>query len=198
MITMPVEVYTDGSCLQNPGAGGYAYIIRYWDSKNDNDMPEGGEIQNSQGFRVSTNNRMEILAACRAIQHILGMVKDSGQCPEWQSISQVNLMSDSEYLCKAVNQGWLQKWKDNNWMTSGFGGRQPKDVKNKDLWLQILQIQDECKSMNINLTFSWVKGHNGNEYNERCDKMAVAAAKDGTNHLIDEDYEKTMNPYRKR
>ena len=83
-------------------------------------------------------------------------------------------------------------------MTSGFQGRQPKDVKNKDLWEQVIALQNQMQSIGLNLTVNHVKGHNGHEFNEQADKLAVAASNNSTNHLIDEVYEKTMTVYNRR
>ena len=112
-------------------------------------------------------------------------------------------MSDSEYLCKAINQHWIDKWSQNNWMTSGFKGQKPKPVKNKDLWEQVIAMQQKVSSMGINLTVTHVDGHSGHQFNERADQLAVAAS-NGTNHISDEVYEKenpqqqTMNTWTPR
>lgn len=194
MVTMPVEVYTDGSCIRNPGPGGWAYIIRYWESTSDTDMPEAKEFQANQGYRLTTNNRMEIMGAVMALREVIQMKTTD---PNWAQVGQANLMSDSEYFCKAINQNWIQKWKENNWMTSGFKGTPPKPVKNKDLWEQVIEVQEELRNIGINLTVTWVKGHDGNEYNEKCDKLAVAAST-GTDHIIDQWYESTTAGYSKK
>lgn len=188
MTTMPIELYTDGSCLRNPGAGGLAYIIRYWEVKGDTDLPEPKTIEGNQGFRLTTNNRMEIMAGIYGLNFIIDQI-NSGT---FSGVTQINLTSDSEYFCNAINQKWINKWMENNWMTSGFKGSQPKPVKNKDLWEQVIEIENKLKSMNITLTVAHVKGHAGHEFNEKADKLAVAAST-GTNHIIDEIYERTTN-----
>lgn len=188
MTTMPIELYTDGSCLRNPGAGGLAYIIRYWEVKGDTDLPEPKVIEGNQGFRLTTNNRMEIMAGIYGLNFIIDQI-NSGT---FSGATQINLTSDSEYFCNAINQKWINKWMENNWMTSGFKGSQPKPVKNKDLWEQVIEIENKLKSMNITLTVAHVKGHAGHEFNEKADKLAVAASS-GTNHIIDEIYERTTN-----
>lgn len=195
MITMPIELYTDGSSLKNPGASGLAYIIRYWETVEGNDMPQSKTEEGNQGFRLSTNNRMEIMAAIYGLKKIMEMVDTN---PSFTGASQINLSSDSEYLCNAINQKWIQKWQQNNWMTSGFQGRQPQSVKNKDLWEQVVDIQNSLQSHGIVLTVTHVKGHSGHEFNEQADKLAVAASMDGTKHLIDEVYERTMTSYNRR
>lgn len=188
MITMPIELYTDGSSLRNPGASGLGYVIKYYDTPDEPDaMPEEKRIEGSQGFRLSTNNRMEITAGIYGIKAVLANI-DNGT---FQGASQINLMSDSEYFVKAISQNWLSRWQQNNWMTSGFQGAKPKAVKNKDLWEQIVDLQNQLRSRNINLTVSHVDGHTGNELNERADQLAVAASNDAAHHLIDEMYEKS-------
>ncbi len=195
MVESHVELYTDGSCERNPGAGGLAYIIKYFDTPEGSDFPEKKEIEFSQGYRLTTNNRMEILAGVMGMQQVADICQND---PTWAQVGQLVLRSDSEYFCKAINQRWLDKWKDNNWMTSGFQGSKPKPVKNKDLWEQVIACQERLRGMSINLVVEWVKGHNGDEYNERCDKLAVAATKDTNRHLIDTEYEKTTTVYNRR
>lgn len=195
MSTMPIELYTDGSSLKNPGASGLAYIIRYWVDKNDSEMPEAKIIEGSQGFRLSTNNRMEIMAGIYGLRKIIECVNND---PDFKGFTQINLSSDSEYFCNAVNQRWLQKWQQNNWMTSGYNGAAPKDVKNKDLWEQIIEIQETLQKLGINLTLIHIKGHNGHEFNERADKLAVVASNNSGSHLVDEVYEKTSTIMNRR
>lgn len=192
MITMPVEVYTDGSCLPNPGAGGYGFIIRYWDTPEGSDLPQASEIECSQGYRLTTNNRMELTAAIKALEKVMSM-KDV----ELNGMTQINIFSDSEYLCNAINQRWIVKWSEHNWMTSSFGGRQSKPVKNKDLWESILNVQSAFSNIGITITFTHVKGHDGHEFNERSDRLAVSAS-NGTNHIIDEEYERTAKVMNRR
>ena len=187
MISMPIELYTDGSCSKNPGPGGLGYIIRYWEQKENSDLPEPKIIEGNQGFRLTTNNRMEIMAAIYGINNIIDLINNG----TLSGTTQLNLTSDSEYLCNAINQRWINKWEENNWMTSGFQGRQPKPVKNKDLWEQIINLQNKLKSMNINFTITHIKGHSGHEFNERDDQLATSATAAGTNHIIDQIYENT-------
>lgn len=185
---LPIEIYTDGSCLKNPGPGGCAWIIRYW--KED---PNGGDdvettVEGNQGYRFSTNNRMEITAALTGISKVLEMVKDGTLA----GANQINLWSDSEYLCNAMNQHWVQKWKSNNWMTAGYKDRAPNAVKNKDLWEKMLELQADVVKAGLNLVFCHVKGHNGHEFNERADQLAFAASS-GTSYITDEGYEKFIS-----
>lgn len=195
MIESQVELYTDGSCQRNPGAGGLAFIIKYFETAEGSDFPQKKEIGESEGYRLTTNNRMEIWAAVKGMQKILGLCQVE---QNWSSVTQVNLRSDSEYFCKAINQRWLDKWKEHHWMTSGYQGMKPKPVKNKDLWEQVIQCQEELRKRNINLTVEWVKGHNGDEYNEKCDQLATEAAASYNTHLIDTEYEKTTTVYNRR
>lgn len=189
MISTAVEVWTDGSAIHNPGPAGLAYIIRYYEDKEDS-MPEAKEIEYKQGFRLSTNNRMEIMAGIYALKAVLHLV-DEGTLMD---LRQINLSSDSEYFCKAVNQNWLAKWQANDWMTSAYQGKKSQPVKNKDLWEQIVAIQEELRTKNITLAMTHVQGHAGNEFNERCDELARNAA-NGTEMMKDEQYEKQAAEY---
>lgn len=171
MVTMPVSIWTDGSSIRNPGPSGCAYILKYFVDKEDG-IPEAKEIEFSQGYRLSTNNRMEIMAAIFALRKFIEMVEDG----TFIDVRQVNLTSDSDYLVRAINQNWISKWQTNGWMTSSFQNKKPHEVINKDLWEQIIQIQDTLKAKHINLVLAHVNGHSGDEYNERCDKLAVAAS----------------------
>lgn len=186
-ITMPIELYTDGSCLKNPGAGGLSYIIRYWTEPEGSDLPKPEVIEGNQGYRLTTNNRMEILAGITGVRKIIDLIKDG----TFQNVSKIDIYSDSEYFCNAVNQRWIDKWQENNWMTSGFRGSQPQPVKNKDLWEQVIGFKKELQDLSINLTMTHIDGHSGHEFNERADKLAVEASHNSTNHLIDQIYEQT-------
>lgn len=195
MVESHVELYTDGSCDRNPGAGGFSYIVKYFDTPEGSDLPQKQEIEFAQGYRLTTNNRMEIMGAIFGIQKVIELCQKD---PGWKNVTQVLLRSDSEYFCNAINRKWLEKWAQNNWMTSGFRGMQPKPIKSRDLWEQVITCQDQLRSMNVNLVIEWVKGHAGNEYNERCDKLAVGATKDSNTHLIDMEYEKTAPNFNRR
>ena len=180
-----VELYTDGSSIKNPGLSGYGFIVKYTVDDPDNpSVPKFVEVEKNQGYRFSTNNRMELMAAINGVRCVLDLVR-SGVI---KGCTQLNLFSDSEYLCNAVNKKWINKWMDNNWMTSGFGGKSPSPIKNRDLWEEILKTQSESRELQINLTFNWVKGHETNEMNNRADELAVAAST-GINHIIDEVFE---------
>jgi ribonuclease HI len=147
---MNISIYTDGSSLGNPGAGGYGVVL----------MAGKHRKEISQGFRQTTNNRMELLAV------IVGL--EALKFPQ----SDVVVYSDSKYVIDAVEKKWVF-----NWEANGFKGK-----KNPDLWLRFLQIYRKHR-----VKMQWVKGHAGNKENERCDKLAVAAA--NSSHLIeDEEY----------
>ncbi len=138
------KVHTDGSCLGNPGAGGWAAIII--DERNQREEIFGGEAH-------TTNNRMELTAAIRALEKIsAGAV--------------VELFTDSSYLKNAFTNGWLVKWKRNGWKTAS-----KSPVLNQDLWRAL----DELISART-VTFNWVKGHAGDFFNERCDLLARTTA----------------------
>ncbi|MBO7185572.1 MAG: ribonuclease HI [Alistipes sp.] len=134
-----ITIYTDGSALGNPGPGGYGIVLI--------SGPHRKEI--SEGYRLTTNNRMELMAVCVALEAL----KFKG--------SNVTLYSDSKYVIDAINKGWLFDWE-----RKGFKGK-----KNPDLWMRFLRIY-RCH----NVRFIWVKGHASTVENNRCDQLAVAAA----------------------
>lgn len=137
-----VTIYTDGACSGNPGPGGWGAILMYKDNKK--------EI--SGGKKDTTNNIMEITAVIEALKLLKYPCK-------------VKLYSDSAYVVNAFLQNWITNWQKNNWKTAD-----KKDVKNKELWQELLELT------NIhNVTFIKVKGHSDNEYNNRCDELARAA-----------------------
>lgn len=144
-----VNIYTDGACSGNPGKGGYGAILVYVDANG-----QTHEKEFSQGYEVTTNNQMEVLAAVVALEALKKPCK-------------VILTSDSKYLTDAINQKWLEGWIRNGWRTASKA-----PVKNVELWKRLI---DAMKPHEIE--FIWVKGHNGHPYNERCDKLAVAATK---------------------
>jgi ribonuclease HI len=134
-----ITIYTDGSALGNPGPGGYGIVLI--------SGPHRKEI--AEGYRLTTNNRMELMAVCVALEAL----KFKG--------SNVTLYSDSKYVIDAINKGWLFDWE-----RKGFKGK-----KNPDLWMRFLRIY-RCH----NVRFIWVKGHASTVENNRCDQLAVAAA----------------------
>ena len=147
-----IQLYTDGSSRGNPGPGGYGAVLLFG--------PHHKEL--SQGYRRTTNNRMELWAVIAGLEAIKNK--------EWP----VTVYSDSQYVVNSVEKGWLK-----NWIKTDFKG----DKKNKDLWKHYYEL---AKSFTIN--FVWVKGHANNPYNNRCDELATAAA-DGKGLLVDEGYE---------
>ena len=150
-----IEIYTDGSALGNPGPGGYGIVL----------MSGKFRKELSQGFKLTTNNRMELLAVIVALETL--KIENSN----------VTIYSDSKYVVDAVEKKWVFSWKNKNF----------KDKKNPDLWIRFLDIYAKHT-----VEFVWVKGHANNKENEVCDKLAVAAA-NSKNLLTDEYYEKLKN-----
>lgn len=154
---MLVNIYTDGAARGNPdGPGGYGTILTFLDNKGELHTREF-----SGGFKKTTNNRMELMAV------IIGLEALTKPC-------QVNIYSDSKYVVDAFNQKWIDGWIKKGWKR---GRNEP--VKNIDLWKRLLKAKESHE-----VSFIWVKGHDGHEYNERCDLLATTAA-DG-NQLIDD------------
>lgn len=147
-----IEIYTDGAAKGNPGPGGYGTILK----KGNH------EKELSQGYRYTTNNRMELLAAIIGLEAL----KNEGL--------DVTIYSDSKYVVDAVELKWVFGWVKKNF----------KDKKNADLWLRFLEVYKKHR-----VKFKWIKGHNDHPYNERCDRLAVAAS-ESKNLLIDDEYEK--------
>ena len=144
-----VQIYADGPARGNPdGPGGYGVVLHFTDSSG-----QLHEKTISAGYVKTTNNRMELMAA------IVGLEALNRPC-------EVDLYSDSKYLTDAFNQHWIDNWVANNWVRGKSG-----PVKNIDLWERLLKAKAPHK-----VNFIWVKGHAGHPQNERCDKMADAAA----------------------
>ena len=140
-----VTIYTDGACSGNPGPGGYGVVL----------ISGIHRKELSAGFRLTTNNRMEMMGA------IAGLEALNFKCA-------VTLYSDSKYVVDAVTKGWAQRWRANGWK------RNKKDKAiNPDLWGRLLDLCDRHE-----VTFKWVKGHAGIAENERCDELAVAASQE--------------------
>ena len=152
-----VNIYTDGSSRGNPGPGGYGAVLRYTDSRG-----EVHEKELSAGYRVTTNNRMELMGAIAALEQL-------------RMPCQVTLTSDSKYLTDAFNKDWIGSWVRKNWKKSDG-----KPVLNQDLWQRLLKAMEPHE-----VTFVWVEGHAGHPENERCDRLATQAADNGP-YLDDE------------
>jgi ribonuclease HI len=153
---MEVIVYTDGSSRGNPGPGGYGAILMYGDKSREL----------SQGYRRTTNNRMELMGVIAALE----AMKKKGL--------NITIYTDSQYIVKAVKEGWLNKW-----LATNFA----KGKKNKDLWVKFYNLYQQH-----HVKFHWVKGHADNPYNNRCDELATSAA-DSKDLLVDEGYEMDPN-----
>ena len=139
-----VDIFTDGACSGNPGPGGWGAVLRY----------NGHEKELSGGEAETTNNRMELCAVIYALEAL-------------REPCEVNLYSDSQYVCNALTQGWAKKWRANGWMRN-----KKEKALNPDLWERLLDL---CEKHTVHV--NWVKGHAGHPENERCDRLAVAAAK---------------------
>ncbi|NOI66624.1 ribonuclease HI [Vibrio sp. 99-8-1] len=151
-MTKQVEVFTDGSCLGNPGPGGYGIVLRY----------KQNEKQLAKGFELTTNNRMEMMAAVVALKSL-------------KEPCQVTLTTDSQYVRQGITQ-WIHNWKKRGWKTAD-----KKPVKNADLWQAL-----DTESARHQVEWKWVKGHAGHRENEICDDIARAAAENPTE--IDQGY----------
>lgn len=134
-----ITIYTDGACSGNPGPGGWGAVLQYQDTLRE---ISGGE-------KETTNNRMELLGAINALSAL-------------KEPCEVSLYTDSQYVAKAINEGWLKGWKAKNWK------RKDGELKNVDLWQQL----DRLLSIH-SVKFFWVKGHADNKFNNRCDELAV-------------------------
>ena len=150
-----IKLFTDGAAQGNPGPGGYGAILK-----------SGGHSKElSQGYRLTTNNRMELMAVIAGLEAIkkLGMP--------------ITIYSDSKYVVESVKQGWIWGWEKKDF----------KNKKNPDLWKRYITLHKKYKP-----EFVWIKGHAGHPENERCDQLAVSAAQD-LDLLIDEEYERSKN-----
>lgn len=144
-----VTLYTDGACSGNPGIGGYGAILVHIDA---NGIKHEKEF--SEGYQMTTNNQMELLAV------IVGLEALKKPC-------KVKIISDSKYVVDSIEKGWL-----NNWVAKGWKKAGNKPVPNSDLWKRLIFAKEKH-----DIELEWIKGHAGHEYNERCDKLAVAAYK---------------------
>jgi ribonuclease HI len=154
-----VTIFTDGACLGNPGPGGYGAILQYGDHRREL----------SAGFRRTTNNRMELTGAIKALEAL-------------KQPCDVTLVTDSEYVVNSLSKGWALNWRAKSWRRTGG------IVPNWDLWRRLLDLCDLHE-----VQFRWVRGHAGHVENERCDELAVAAA-NGPHLAIDAGYENPPRP----
>ena len=150
-----ISIYTDGASRGNPGPGGYGTVMLYGALRKEL----------SEGFRLTTNNRMELLSVITALEAL----KKEG--------SSVTIYSDSKYVVDSVEKKWVFGWEKKNF----------REKKNPDLWIRFLNVYRKHK-----VKFVWVKGHDSNKENNRCDELAVAAAQDA-NLKVDHGYEKEIN-----
>ena len=150
-----IAIYTDGASSGNPGPGGYGVVLKFKEYRKEL----------SEGFRLTTNNRMELLAVIKGLEAL----KKPGQ--------DVTIYSDSKYVIQSVEKGWL--W---GWVKKGFKGK-----KNPDLWERFIPVYKQH-----NVKFKWVKGHEGITENERCDYLATSSAR-GTNLIEDVGFQNDKN-----
>jgi ribonuclease HI len=143
-----IEIYTDGSAKNNPGKGGYGIIMRYEDK----------EKEYSEGFRKTTNNRMELLAVIKALEKLKRY-----DIP-------ITIYSDSKYVIDSITKGWVFNWEKTNF----------KGKKNEDLWKRYLQLHKK-----FNIEYIWVKGHNNHPENERCDQLATNTSYDNIDTIYE-------------
>ncbi len=139
-----VVIYTDGGCIGNPGPGGYGVVLLYGKTRKEL----------SGGFRLTTNNRMELMACIRGLKTL-------------KPKSTVVLYSDSKYIVDSIREGWAEQWRANRWMRT-----KREKAENSDLWALLLGLCDKH-----DVQFVWVEGHAGNPENERCDRLSIVAAR---------------------
>lgn len=150
-----IVIYTDGSAMINPGPGGYGVVLKF--NLHRKEL--------SGGFRLTTNNRMEVYACIAGLRAL-------------KQISDVVIISDSKYVVESMNQGWARRWQANGWRRND-----KEKAENADLWADLLDL---CGRHTV--AFQWIKGHNSTKENERCDQLALAAAQ-GVNLPADEGFE---------
>lgn len=137
-------IYTDGACLGNPGPGGCAAVVQIGSE----------QTEKAAGYRLTTNNRMEILAAIMGLKALDGPKR-------------VRLHSDSQYVVNAMRQGWARRWKRNGWKRNAR-----EQALNPDLWEELLRLDDLHA-----IDWIWVRGHSGDDLNERCDRLSTGCAR---------------------
>ena len=147
---MEIKIYTDGACVGNPGPGGWAAII----------IKESNKIEIFGGEKLTTNNRMELTAAIKALEYCLE--KETKQL----SLKEVKIYTDSNYLKDGITN-WIKQWEKNGWKTAS-----KKPVKNKDLWKKLKNL-----SSKHSIKWIWIKGHSQDKYNNLVDELAQGAIK---------------------
>lgn len=155
-----IDLFSDGGAEPNPGNGGYGIILSY----------KGKHKEFSQGYKLTTNNRMELLGVITGLEKL-------------KTISVVNVYTDSRYVIDGIEKGWAEKWKANNW----WRNKKEKAI-NSDLWNRLLELISKHE-----VRFYWVKGHNGHPENERCDSLATIALQ-SDNLIVDEGFENLEKP----
>jgi ribonuclease HI len=140
-----IDIYTDGACIGNPGPGGYGAVL----------VSGNRRKELSRGFRLTTNNRMELMAVIAALETV-------------NQESDVRVFTDSQYVRNGITS-WVRTWMKNGWRTSA-----KKPVKNRDLWERLMDLGDRPK-----IEWKWIKGHAGHRENERCDRLANEASRAG-------------------
>jgi ribonuclease HI len=153
-----VYAFSDGSAIGNPGPGGYGVVLKYGENVKEF----------SQGFKHTTNNRMELLGAISALDALKGRQR-------------VVLTTDSQYVINGIEKGWAKKWQANSWMRN----RKEKAL-NPDMWQRLLDV---CARHDV--SFEWIRGHTGHPENERCDELANGAARaSSSEQIVDEEFMK--------
>ena len=146
---MRIRIFTDGACSENPGPGGWAAVFN---SENKCNTISGNEM-------MTTNNRMELKAVIESYKKVLSKAPNNN--------IKFELYSDSAYVVNSINNGWLDKWQQNNWKTT-----RNEDIKNRDLWEELVALRSKAESSNIYIKIIKIKGHTGNTFNELVDKVA--------------------------
>lgn len=154
---MKVKIYTDGACSVNAGKGGWGMVVC---------LPNK-TVQKSGYEEPTTNNRMELTGAIKAIQYVLDMIYQDNA-----KIDELEIISDSAYVVNAINLNWMYFWKNNGYINS-----KGEQVKNKDLWDLLDSLLQEAKFVDLNVVFVKVKGHAGNSMNELADSLATGEVK---------------------
>lgn len=154
---MKVKVYTDGSCINNPGAGGWAVVFN----------TEYSYTHICGGEKYTTNNRMELRAVIEAFKEINSMHLLNND-----KVLEFELFCDSAYVVNSINNGWIEKWLVNDWKTT-----KGESVKNKDLWMEVHKAKSVLDKNGVKIRLIKIKGHAGNLYNELVDKLAKGQSK---------------------